>query len=66
MCKYIFQCNYIYIFDDSISAMHLYSSRWHCLINNDDVMFHSRNQILNVLWKCAMTMKAKVKPSAQI
>ncbi len=27
--------------NDSICAMHLYSSRWHCLIHNDDVMFYS-------------------------
>ncbi len=32
--------NYIYISDDSICAMHIFSSRWHCLIHNDDVKFH--------------------------
>ncbi len=40
VCKYIFPTQ-LYISDDSISAMHLYSSRWHCLIHNDDVMFYS-------------------------
>ncbi len=30
----------ILIFDDSIHAIHLYSSGWHCIIDNNDVTFH--------------------------
>ncbi len=33
MCKYIFPGNYISTY------LMTYSSRWHCLIHNDDVIF---------------------------
>ncbi len=40
MCKYIFPTDYIPKYLMTQCALTLSSSRWHCLIHNDDVMFH--------------------------